>query len=356
MLKILTKAIQSILIFAAMCFFMFALVEGLASTALLAYDIAFNAIILPTNRHIQHDPLLGWTNTPDVRIDDMYGPSIWLQTNSEGIRSTQEFTREIPAGKFRIMCSGDSFTFGVGVNNDQAWCARLETHNQSFETLNYGESGHGIGQAYLKYSRDGSRHDHDVLIFAFIPDDFRRVGMERFIGSNKPRMELRDGELVAAKTPVPESGWLRPWYTYNANMFNRVRAIQLGQKLLTPTAAAAPAGTVTRADEHALILAMFDELRRLAAERGATLVLAFLPENSLEWTRGDEWGRVIGEFAAQNEIIFLDLYHDFYKLSFENRRAMIGNKWKHYSVEGNDYAADSISTTLRNIQTSRITE
>jgi len=65
-----------------------------------------------------------------------------VRTNSLGLRN-KEF--ELHKSKFRILCFGDSWTYGWGVNVENAWPAKLETILQSkgyaIEVINCGQAG-----------------------------------------------------------------------------------------------------------------------------------------------------------------------------------------------------------------------
>src|SRR5262245_16084642 len=76
-------------------------------------------------RHTKYDPDIGWVNEASVHIADMYGPGVYLRTNSQGFRNNHDFDPAVPNGKYRIICSGDSFTLGYGVDNDHTWCQLL---------------------------------------------------------------------------------------------------------------------------------------------------------------------------------------------------------------------------------------
>jgi hypothetical protein len=115
-------------------------VEGFASYMLAVRDI-MTAYPLAERRHTKYDPELGWVNEASVHIPDMYGPGIYLRTNSEGFRNNHDFDTAVPNGKYRIVCSGDSFTLGYGVDNDHTWCHRLTALDPRLETVNMGQGG-----------------------------------------------------------------------------------------------------------------------------------------------------------------------------------------------------------------------
>ncbi len=134
-------------------------------------------------RHVVYDPELGWVNDRNVRLDDVYTPGIGLRTNSQGFRSAADFSPDVPPGKIRLICSGDSFTLGFGVGDRDTWCDILTRIDTRLETINMGQAGYGLDQAYLWYRRDGLALDHQIHVLAFITDDFPRMQVTDFSGT-----------------------------------------------------------------------------------------------------------------------------------------------------------------------------
>src|SRR5213593_2144532 len=83
----------------------FAIVEGLASEALLAYQFFLKPSPPIAERlHTRYDPELGWVAVPNLDIPDMYGPGIYSRSNAKGFRNDREFDGPAPAGKLRAVC------------------------------------------------------------------------------------------------------------------------------------------------------------------------------------------------------------------------------------------------------------
>jgi hypothetical protein len=185
-----------------------ALCEGFASITLFMQEVETQP--LAERQHTQYDELLGWVNSPNLYIKDMYGPGIFVQTNSRGFRNTQDFSTNVPDQKIRLICSGDSFTFGYGVDNDHTWCNLLTLKDARLETVNMGQGGYGVDQAYLWYKRDAAQLEHQIHLFAFITSDFKRMGRDEFNGYGKPLLRIRADSLVVTNIPVPNRFFLSP--------------------------------------------------------------------------------------------------------------------------------------------------
>ena len=77
--------------------------------------------------------------------------------------------------------------------------------------MNLGQGGYGTDQAYLRFLRDTKNLAHQVQVFAFINDDFRRMQSDKFLGFNKPVLTLVNGVLTVGNVPVPKTGTRYPW-------------------------------------------------------------------------------------------------------------------------------------------------
>jgi len=145
--------------------FIFIFVEGLSSLIISAYNLISYK---PPPAISRYDASIGWTGIPDAYIPDMYGPGKYVKTKSLGFRNDAEVEAIMSDTRIRIICSGDSFTYGEGVANDQAWCNRMPELDNRLEMVNLAQPGYGIDQMYLRYMRDGVVLERTIHIFAFI--------------------------------------------------------------------------------------------------------------------------------------------------------------------------------------------
>ena len=130
------------------------LIEGLASLVITAGLYFGPSSRFAQDQYSRYDPELGWVALPNVALPDMWGPGIGLYTDSNGFRGRTETPVAPPADKVRVMCSGDSFTFGSGVADEATWCAQLAARDPRIEAINLGQGGYGVDQAFLRFRRD----------------------------------------------------------------------------------------------------------------------------------------------------------------------------------------------------------
>jgi hypothetical protein len=349
---------------AASCVLFSILLEGLCSCLIVAYQL------WPSNQHrtlsgrsVQYDKQLGWISVPKFHEEDYYAPGVSLRINSQGFRSDREFTKKVPEGKFRIMCSGDSFTFGDGVGNNSTWCQRMESMNPRFQVVNLGETGYGVDQMYLRYMREGSRFDHDVHVFAFIADDLRRMQLSNLGGYGKPLLKLRNGELATENVPVPRRSSLLRWLALKPNPLREFKSLALLSSLterLLPASVSAFSNGPT--EQQAQILeTIFKEMQAIESQKNSLLVLLYLPTRVADYETGGAsvaWRTWTRNECAKRGIIFVDFIDDFQKLPVTMKDGLF--IWPgsiqyfaevpgHYDDQGHDWIAKELYARLISI-------
>jgi len=320
---------------------LFLAAEGAASVA-RAFGEARRSTVagsIEEERHCEHDPDLGWMNQPDLSIEGMYGPGTTYTTNSQRLRATRDYTEAVPAGRFRIVCLGDSFTMGYGVGDADTFAAQLEARVPRYEVVNMGLGGFGIDQDYLWYLRDGVRFETDLLLLLVIPDDFNRALTDTFLDRYpKPLLELAGGELRATNVPVPESFGRRA----GPSLLSRVsRGLDLGRLLGgAPAARRGPDGPLAFVPVAGRILT---DLRDLSAERGQAFAVAYLPPGPLFLESAQKLPAIqwLEQFAQRESIPYHDLTPAFADVPPAELPSCFA--LEHYSARGNALVAGALA-------------
>ena len=332
-------------------------VEGLSSVVLLSWD-ALRANINTGLRHSRYDPMLGWAPASDLNVPDMYGPGVYLRTNSQGFRGDREYGETVPPGKRRVICSGDSVTFGQGVDDLHSWCRLLESLDPRLETVTMAFPGYGVDQAYLWYKRDAGRLQHHVHLFAPIADDFRRMQFARAYGFGKPFLAVESGQLVVKNVPVPERRYRAPWLTRSLQAIGSLRLVESIRRFdwVRSTSHAAP-GDLSAADRadldrqtERMIPEVLADLKRLNEARASTLVVVFLPTlYDRERQDFERWPAVLERACQALGIPFVNLAEDFDRFSDEEAAELFLEDLGHYNVAGNQRMAKQLYGRLREI-------
>ena len=335
------------------------LAEGVASFIWLARDLEESGVTLAEHKHTHYDPLLGWINEPNASIPDMYGPGLALHTNSQGFRATRDYAIEVPSGRLRILCSGDSFTLGYGVSDNQTWASQLEQLEPKLETVNMGQGGYGVDQAYLWYARDGAKLKHDVQLFAFITGDFMRARRAINYGLPKPVLALNEGELETRGVPLSRLPYLFPYFVHNRKRFYELNILRLVNDT-DSTGANARGIAMTEAQLREVSVAMFRELKRINAERGSRLITVHLPgEKDVANENTKSWVSFLERELSALEIPYLNLVEDLAAVKPTDVRALFLQEGEvdfpgatgHFSIAGNKWAAERVLERLMKLPT-----
>jgi lysophospholipase L1-like esterase len=142
-----------------------------------------------------------------------------VATNREGLRGPEIG----PKSGLRILALGDSFTFGVGAQQDETWPARLEQILRA-QVLNAGAPGFGVPDAVAWYERYGVGLDPDMVVLAvFLANDLQDASPDQ------PKVAVVDGALV-----VPgETGGPRRWLYYHSHLFRLLKSSVLEGRVRT---------------------------------------------------------------------------------------------------------------------------
>ena len=337
------------------CIAALALLEGGSSLWLLLWGLVFEAPQAVAERsHTRYDAELGWVNIPGISLPDFYGPSKSLTINEQGFRGTRSVTREVPPDKLRVVCSGDSFTLGYGVGDDETWCARLEVRDARFEAVNMGQGGYGVGQAYLWYARDGV-FEHDVHIFAFIGGDFRRLLMDRFQGYGKPRLRVRGGELVVDNVPVPRTAYAVPWLMERRQVFAELRVWQLLRGTLARWGTGGGVDAAASSELPELTKRIFDALQEQNQQKGSRLLLVYLPlQAERRAKQNDSLRGLLRKTARSSGIAYLDLAEELRKLPEKSAASLYIGRGEvdfsgaegHLNLSGNAWVAQQVAARI----------
>jgi hypothetical protein len=355
--KMAAKGVRKGFLFVFACALVFVFVEGLSSTFFFSAKIVGEwRRTLPERSHTRYDAELGWVAIPNLYIEDMYGSGVYLRTNVRGFRKNEEIDPRNPPDRLRIICSGDSFTFGWGVDNEHNWCQLLESIDTRLQTVNMGQGGYGIDQAYLWYLRDGTALEHRFHIFAFIADDFNRMQRADFIGYGKPLLRVKDGKLVTENVPVPRRSYYVPWLTQNLHLIRELRAVDFPLRVLQRLVSGQKnigEPSLQEADARATVMKIFEHLNDINRQKNSSLVLVFLPsyDNYEKSQAADRWRRFLKVETSNKNIPLIDLIDEFQQLAESDVRKLFllekGFPHFHYSVAGNQYIAKQLYDRLR---------
>ncbi len=183
----------------------------------------------------RHDPLTGWSHVPRTsgRLN-LGGPDAGIvRINSLGFRGREVTPRKDP-GVVRVLVVGDSFVFGVGVDEEHLFVNRLEARLRDLtgvphEVVNLGVVGFSTDQEYLLLRERGLALAPDVVLLVMCDNDFEGNALSfMYLQYYKPYFTIgADGGLVGGNIPVPQltrGQRTRLWLGQRSEAWNFVRS------------------------------------------------------------------------------------------------------------------------------------
>lgn len=286
---------------------------------------------LLTTGHDYH-PRLGWVPSPNLSGARSIG-SAPVSTNSRGMRGRAEYTDEKPADTLRVVCIGDSFTFGNDSKGRDTWPVLLESlldeQLGATEVLNLGVSGYGVDQVVLMLEERGLAFSPDVVVWTLFQGDLER-SMHTFTYAQKPKFVLRSGELELTGVPVPtpeELGSVPPPPARSAPW-------SLTWSLLSERLAGAE-----EASWYALNRALVERVQTRVEAAGAELIVVALGSDRPQPDR--EYHRAVLRWGGELDLRLIDV-EDLWPLVPGHAFQPAG----HLSVDGNTAMAQGLAAAI----------
>ncbi len=165
----------------------------------LLLELGFRIFYVDNTLTLDLDPELYWFPRPSQKTAE-------VTINSVGLRGPE--TKEKDPSRFRILTTGDSFTFGDRVTDPESWPSQLgavldkekATHpgdSKPIEVLNGGGPGWGIFQMERYLRRAIPRYAPDLVMLTITPIDIYRQPfspsqLAAYLKTQQRRKTLRD--------------------------------------------------------------------------------------------------------------------------------------------------------------------
>jgi len=120
-------------------------------------------------------PEVAWRWLPEQRVDSPHGFTVSI--NGFGLRDSREVAIPKPRGTFRVLCLGDSFTYGIETPEEQTYPHRLEQAlrarlpGREVEVWNAGCNGYNSCQEAAWLETYGWQLEPDVVTVGFVMND-----------------------------------------------------------------------------------------------------------------------------------------------------------------------------------------
>ena len=152
--------------------------------------------------------MLGWTKKPDYQLSRSTSEfDVDFAINELGLRDDPMADPAKPAGTFRVLMLGDSFTLGFTVDRQDLFVDQLErwwqAEGRAVDVINAGTEGYSTDQAILWLAEHGATFQPDLVLLFPYDNDLYWNGQTDYMGRQKPRY-APDGKLETG--PLGERG------------------------------------------------------------------------------------------------------------------------------------------------------
>lgn len=285
-----------------------------------------------------------------------------IKINSRSMRD-DEIGEKRP-GEYRILCLGDSFTFGVGVNLEDTWLKIAERSLMSrgksgFRFLNAGGKT-AAPVAYEFLSREGMSLRPDmVIVQVFFGNDF---------------YDVAEYEEPASRPAQPQPGpppraSLRSRISRNIRLidflWNRIISIDYADRLLFRQNLRYGNRGIFLKDHPALERRLVDKeldylgrIARFCDEKKLPLFVLLIPDKlqvlKKDLLTGERYfyrkpNQIMGDFLKENKIRFLDLLDEFEKSPAGELRDYYYVRDLHFTKSGHEFTAQKLLAVLEDM-------
>jgi hypothetical protein len=159
----------------------------------------------PTSTINRFDPITGWSKQPGAlghRKTNEFDVS--YQINALGLRDADTTSYDKPAGTFRVICLGDSFTLGYTVDEHDLFVEQLghawKDEGRKIDVVNAGTEGWSTDQEVAWFTSEGVKFKPDLVLLFPYENDLYWNGQTQYTRFPKPRFtaegKLDSGVLV----------------------------------------------------------------------------------------------------------------------------------------------------------------
>ncbi len=163
-------------------------------------------------------------------VDVLWQMGARVKTCSRGHRGP-EFSLEKPAGEYRIVTLGDSFMFGLGVDQNECTVRVMERGLRTklgleIEVINMAVPGFNTAMEVAYFAAEGLAYDPDLVIIDFVGNDFElpfflsartdfwaldRCFLYEWLAGSKGDMHVSDPLHVPTGVELPEEREASAW-------------------------------------------------------------------------------------------------------------------------------------------------
>jgi lysophospholipase L1-like esterase len=327
-------------------------------------------------------------NLDNVHVESDDGADYKISTDSLGLRNTDNrATSPKPDNTRRVLILGDSYTFGVGVDQAETFPAVTEkllntSGTLKYQIINAGTPGWGTQNQLALWREKGKAMQPDTVVIAYYQNDLDD-------NLRYPLFTLADGKVMPnpaaidklhdEKSNITNFIPLYDWLCSHSHLINYLRrtiaARQQVARMESGQAAHQSSPGQTEPTTHTLTVnlerydgkiylrdrfnlyeTLMQEMINDITSSGADVVILLIAGptdlTGASGARYTEAERLARQWAGESENIqALSLRPVFGPLHFKEKRKLYLDVDRHFSIEGNRAAAEALTPLLLHSQT-----
>ena len=265
------------------------------------------------------DEELGWVCKSNKYLR-FYNPdfhNVSYSINDQGFRNNFDFdSLQNPTNKRRILLIGDSFLFGIFLENNQTISAILQKElGDQFEVYNLSIPGWGIDQMHDAYQKYVSIIKPDQVVLLYIDEDISRVAESFYWGaSTKRSYKFYNNQLVKRQPTDGKLNRLSAFFVYSSKLVNYFYQ------------------SICMRNAKSLAVQLLNNMMISENENKRKLLLMRCPRIT---QLNDEKPRYdLSDFVRKIEVTYIDIQHAIQQLSDDHQQNLYIPDDGHPSVEG----------------------
>jgi hypothetical protein len=317
----------------------------------------YSAVFMP--KMMSLDDRLGWRHSRDVSRSHVSnsGERVLVVQNANGHRGPYRSDAK-PAGVFRVLALGDSFTEGSDVDEKDLFSARAESAEPGLEVLNAGVGGYGTVQEYTYLRTEGLRFKPDLVALLLYENDLVDNTMPYYPGFGpRPYAVIRDDSVVIMEPdptnfrrfifPAPFRMWLHRhstlYYLLNSRVYQPVLAKRLREQQDADVA------RTTRAQRLTIAFAVLERVKKTLDSAGVPLLVVHVPPRDEGRSGTSQTASDVLAFCARAGFNCFSLVDRFHRETTAGRQLYF-TRDIHWTKDGHAVVADELVQRVRAIR------
>lgn len=268
-----------------------------------------------------------------------------LIINSKGLRD-REFSYSKPDRTRRILCLGDSFTFGYGVEAEETYPKVMERklnaipwQNQAWEVLNAGVGSTGTAQQLAYFVSEGYKYQPDFVLLGFFQEnDFWDNVVCGLYSLEGDRLVKHDAPHTSGRALQRLTRWVPGYNTLFARShllnFVKWRIARYHHRGLGEKIREEKGDSSIEEEERELTRALLLALKDACDRIGCQLVLTAIPSLARDQTLRETTLDLIG-FAESSGIAYADINKPLTRAAAEGA-SLVYKIDGHWTLEGHE--------------------